>query len=85
MPRKGKLLDGRVGSWSNEELVDHILEEGHAIVSNEWDPFRSAHSLIVFTRLSIVIYSNFLTTRLICFGQSGEVGNVGEAIGWDSN
>lgn len=39
MPRKGKLLDGRVGSWSNEELAEHILVEGHAIVSNEWDPF----------------------------------------------
>ncbi len=41
MPRKGKLMDGRVGSWSNEELAEHILVEGHAIVSNEWDPFRS--------------------------------------------
>ena len=44
MPRKGKLLDGRVGSWSNEELAEHILTEGHAIVSNEWDPFRSVCS-----------------------------------------
>ncbi len=44
MPRKGELIDGRIGSWSNEELAKHISEEGHAIVSNEWDPFRLVFS-----------------------------------------
>jgi len=39
MPRKGELMDGRVGSWPNEELVDYLLENRYAIVSNEWDPF----------------------------------------------
>lgn len=39
MPRKGELMDGRVGSWPNEELIEHLTEERHAIVSNEWEPF----------------------------------------------
>ena len=39
MPRKGKLMDGRVGSWSNEELVEFINENEFKIVANEWDPF----------------------------------------------
>ena len=32
-------MDGRVGSWSNEELVEHLVDHQHAIVSNEWDSF----------------------------------------------
>jgi len=39
MPRKGKLKDGRVGSWPNDELVSYLTENGHAIVSNEWNAF----------------------------------------------
>lgn len=34
-----KLMDGRVGSWPNDELVQHVRDNGHAIVSNEWEPF----------------------------------------------
>jgi len=39
MPRKGEFIDGRVGSWSNAELIQHTREELHRVVSNEWDPF----------------------------------------------
>ncbi|KAL7538598.1 hypothetical protein ACHAXR_008695 [Thalassiosira sp. AJA248-18] len=39
MPRKGELMDGRVGSWPNDELVQHLIANRHAILSNEWDPF----------------------------------------------
>lgn len=39
MPRKGELIDGRVGSWPNDELVEYLTEHRHAVVSNEWDPF----------------------------------------------
>jgi hypothetical protein len=42
MPRKGDLMDGRVGSWSNDELVQVIAENEFAIVANEWDPFDSS-------------------------------------------
>ncbi len=44
MPSKGKLNDGRVGFWSNEEVAKHVLKSRHAIVSNEWEPFRSVCS-----------------------------------------
>eukprot|EP00584_Thalassiosira_punctigera_P001582 CAMPEP_0172535758 /NCGR_PEP_ID=MMETSP1067-20121228/7615_1 /TAXON_ID=265564 ORGANISM="Thalassiosira punctigera, Strain Tpunct2005C2" /NCGR_SAMPLE_ID=MMETSP1067 /ASSEMBLY_ACC=CAM_ASM_000444 /LENGTH=505 /DNA_ID=CAMNT_0013320703 /DNA_START=90 /DNA_END=1604 /DNA_ORIENTATION=+ len=39
MPRKGELMDGRVGSWPNDELADYLADNRHAIVSNEWDAF----------------------------------------------
>mmetsp|Transcript_30655 Transcript_30655/g.58128 ORF Transcript_30655/g.58128 Transcript_30655/m.58128 type:complete len:294 (+) Transcript_30655:513-1394(+) len=39
MPRKGELKDGRVGSWPNDELVEYLTENRHAIVSNEWNAF----------------------------------------------
>jgi hypothetical protein len=39
MPRKGELMDGRVGSWSNDELIEFINENEYRVVSNEWDPF----------------------------------------------
>jgi len=32
-------LDGRVGSWTNEELIGYTKREGHLLVANEWDPF----------------------------------------------
>lgn len=32
-------MDGRVGSWTNMELIKHLKENRHAIVSNEWEPF----------------------------------------------
>ncbi|KAL7531847.1 hypothetical protein ACHAWF_003932 [Thalassiosira exigua] len=38
-PKKGELMDGRVGSWSNVEVTDRVREDGHGIVSSEWDPF----------------------------------------------
>jgi hypothetical protein len=40
MPRKGKLLDGRIGTWTNEELASYLVENHQAIVSNEWNAFR---------------------------------------------
>ncbi|KAL7521313.1 hypothetical protein ACHAWX_005987, partial [Stephanocyclus meneghinianus] len=40
MPRKGELMDGRVGSWTNEELIDVVTrQQPYRIVANEWDPF----------------------------------------------
>lgn len=42
MPKKlgaEKLLDGRVGSWTNEELIGYTKREDHVLVANEWDPF----------------------------------------------
>jgi hypothetical protein len=39
MPRKGELMDGRVGSWPNDELIEFINENSFSIVANEWDPF----------------------------------------------
>ena len=39
MPSKGKLMDGRVGSWSNKELMEYVSEGPHRIVSSEWEPF----------------------------------------------
>jgi hypothetical protein len=39
MPRKGDLMDGRVGSWTVDELVDFINDNEYKIVANEWDPF----------------------------------------------
>ena len=39
MPHKGQLMDGRVGSWSNEELVEFVNSNNYRIVANEWDPF----------------------------------------------
>ncbi|KAL3782832.1 hypothetical protein HJC23_011165 [Cyclotella cryptica] len=41
MPRKGDLMDGRVGSWPNEELIDFLTQDqpSYGIVANEWDPF----------------------------------------------
>lgn len=32
-------MDGSVGSWSNDELVEFINENEYKIVANEWDPF----------------------------------------------
>ena len=34
MPRKGELLDGRVGSWTNQDIIDHVSKEEHSIVAN---------------------------------------------------
>ena len=31
--------DGRVGSWTNEELIGYTKREKHVLVANEWDPF----------------------------------------------
>ncbi|KAL7483704.1 hypothetical protein ACHAW6_009341 [Cyclotella cf. meneghiniana] len=40
MPRKGELMDGRVGSWTNDELVNVVThQQPYRIVANEWDPF----------------------------------------------
>ena len=39
MPRKGQLRDGRVGSWTNDELFHYVVAEKHNVLSNEWDPF----------------------------------------------
>jgi hypothetical protein len=39
MPRDGKLVDGRVGLWSNQKLSDYISKHSHRLVSNEWQPF----------------------------------------------
>jgi hypothetical protein len=41
MPKKlgSKNLDGRVGSWTNEELIVYSKSQSHYIVANEWDPF----------------------------------------------
>ncbi|KAL3768634.1 hypothetical protein ACHAW5_004329 [Stephanodiscus triporus] len=41
MPGKGDLMDGHVGKWTNDELLRHFAVRRHAIVSSEWDPFRS--------------------------------------------
>jgi hypothetical protein len=38
-PSKGDSIDGRVGSWPNDELVEFILGSPYGILSNEWDPF----------------------------------------------
>ncbi len=35
-------MDGHVGRWTNDELRRHLAEHRHAIVSSEWDPFRSS-------------------------------------------
>ena len=32
-------MDGRVGSWTNDELIDFIHDNDYRIVANEWDPF----------------------------------------------
>ncbi len=32
-------MDGRVGSWTNEELTGYTKRESHILVANEWDPF----------------------------------------------
>ena len=41
MPKKlgSKNMDGRVGSWTNEELIGYTKRESHLLVANEWDPF----------------------------------------------
>ena len=39
MPRKDDRPDGRVGTWTNEYLLEHVSTQRHSIVSNEWDPF----------------------------------------------
>ena len=41
MPKKFNTtrLDGRVGSWTNEELIEYAQRERHLLVSNEWDFF----------------------------------------------
>jgi hypothetical protein len=40
MPKKGELMDGRVGSWSNAEMIEYLTtDHRYNIVANEWDPF----------------------------------------------
>ncbi|KAK1740152.1 hypothetical protein QTG54_009102 [Skeletonema marinoi] len=41
MPKRldSDLADGRVGSWTNEELIGYTKRESHLLVANEWDPF----------------------------------------------
>ncbi|KAL7457696.1 hypothetical protein ACHAWC_010397 [Mediolabrus comicus] len=41
MPKRqgSKDYDGRVGSWTNDELISYANREAHYIVANEWDPF----------------------------------------------
>lgn len=41
MPKKlnSTRMDGRVGSWTNDELIEYTTRESHLIVANEWDPF----------------------------------------------
>jgi len=41
MPKRlgSKDLDGRVGSWTNDELIGYTKRESHVLVANEWDPF----------------------------------------------
>mmetsp|Transcript_55253 Transcript_55253/g.165576 ORF Transcript_55253/g.165576 Transcript_55253/m.165576 type:complete len:490 (-) Transcript_55253:2986-4455(-) len=36
---KGNEADGRVGTWSKEELTKYVSRKPHKILSNEWDPF----------------------------------------------
>lgn len=38
-PREGNSSDVWAGSWSNDELVGYLAENGHAVVSNERGPF----------------------------------------------
>jgi hypothetical protein len=43
MPGKGELMDGRVGTWTIDELRRHLtVDSRHAIVSSEWEPFNSS-------------------------------------------
>jgi len=41
MPKRqgSTFMDGRVGSWTNEELTGYTKRESHLLVANEWDPF----------------------------------------------
>jgi hypothetical protein len=41
MPSKPKMVDARVGSWSEAELQTYFKKHPHRLVSNEWEPFNT--------------------------------------------
>ena len=39
MPKRDDRVDGRVGTWTNEYLVEYLRDERYNIVASEWDSF----------------------------------------------
>jgi len=39
MPKRDDRVDGRVGTWTNEYLVEYLREERYNMVASEWDSF----------------------------------------------
>ena len=39
MPKRDDRVDGRVGTWTNEYLVEYLRDERYNVVANEWDSF----------------------------------------------
>ncbi|EJK52246.1 hypothetical protein THAOC_28507 [Thalassiosira oceanica] len=42
MPSEPRMLDARVGSWTEQKLLDYVQNHPHRLVSNEWEPFNHA-------------------------------------------
>ena len=40
MPKRDDRVDGRVGTWTNEYLVEYLRDERYNMVASEWDSFR---------------------------------------------
>jgi len=49
MPKRDDRVDGRVGTWTNEYLVEYLKDERYNIVASEWDSFRKVRVCTVLS------------------------------------
>lgn len=61
MPSKGKLNDGHVGRWTNEELKLYLNESQHAFVSSEFDVFKP--SRLAYSQRSLNVIGTTLSKQ----------------------
>ena len=54
MPKRDDRVDGRVGTWTNEYLVEYLREERYNIVASEWDSFRKVRVSLLYCEFDFV-------------------------------
>jgi hypothetical protein len=67
----GDWKDGRVGSWTNDKLIEFIDDNEYKIVANEWDPFDvnklqlSGRDLYLYTSTKATHYKDVPSPALL--------------------